>query len=144
MATESAERVGGPNVGDTVDLLADYAPNPIYWSSPVRVDQWYNSSSHQSTISIISSNFIGTMSLEASIKANPGTYDWFNISLDGVNPFLTFPDYFLGAFGGSIRGETSNRAYNFSGRFTWFRVKIDTTITDGIPYGFIDRILVNL
>lgn len=145
----------------SIVILSSVPPIVSYVGDPVRVDTWYTNVQNLNTISIVSSNFKGRLIVEASVKAHPTDNDWFPVLLNG-NPYIDYPRNGLSTSpistpslsfsGGGLGAETSTIAFNFSGRFTWMRARVDRSFI--IPAdaneimiaacGFIDRILLNL
>jgi hypothetical protein len=118
---------------------------PFYISDPIKVDRmWYTSADHLHTIAIATSCFTGRLTIQASLSNDPGEGDWFSVLLNG-QPFIDYPRM-------SFSGETSTIFFNFKGRFTFLRVKIDKTrlLPMNAPeevvakYGAVDRILINI
>jgi len=76
------------------------------------------------TVSISVNNFVGRFYLQASLATNPGPGDWFNLWLEGQNPYAEFPfdiNYPTGEFG----GDTGNYAWTLQGNVTYIRAVVD-------------------
>ena len=80
----------------------------------VRADGWYGSRDGLHTIQINVSNFRGRIGIQASLADNPEEADWFNVNLAGNMEHLIYEC-----------SESSTKAYNFTGNFTWLRATVD-------------------
>lgn len=93
-----------------------------------KVDRFPEFSRAISTLNIYTSNFIGTVTVEASIKLNPSDNDWFVVH-EEVFPEIT-----------SDNIRKRNKAINLVGRFIWMRA----TAEKALPYehGLVDRVTI--
>lgn len=105
----------------------------------VRADGWYGSKDGLHTIQINVSNFRGRIGIQASLAENPDEADWFNLNLSGNAEYLTYEC-----------SESSTKAYNFTGNFTWLRATVDrqnlgyTPTPDQLSaLGNVTRIILN-
>jgi hypothetical protein len=125
-------------------LLRNSDPAVIYVTDPIRVDAWFTNVQKAHTLSITVANLRARVSVEATIKTTPTEADWFPVGLNG-QLFIDYPRNGLG-------NETSTLVFNFSGRFTWMRARVDRSMI--IPFdaqpvmiaacGIVDRILLNI
>lgn len=98
----------------------------VYYSDPAKGDGYYGSSDGLHTVMYtMDTNFIGTVTMQASLASAPVDGDWFDItgatsSYDAMSNLLT----------------TQVDYYNFTGNFVWVRgvVQIDAGIVDSILY----------
>lgn len=125
----------------SISLLDNTADNRSVVGAPIRVDEGYGHAGRVYTIAIHVSNFVGFIHIEASLVGEPTADDWFNVVL----PF-EFPRVDARA----QPGETATVGLTFTGNFAWIRARMHR---DGLPemptgvpnpYGFVDRILVNV
>jgi hypothetical protein len=98
----------------------------VYYSEPVKGDGYYGSSDGLHTVMYtMATNFIGTVTMQASLATHPADSDWFPVedvtsSYDAMsNLQFTQVDY-----------------YNFTGNFVWVRgvVQIDAGSVESILY----------
>lgn len=94
----------------------------------VRVDRFPEPGNAISTIHIMTSNFAGTVRVEATIKLAPQDADWFLVH-EEVFPKLTSTDH-----------TRRNVEVNATGRFISMRATA-TKLTDVLP-GIVDRVTV--
>lgn len=94
----------------------------------VRVDRFPEPPRPVNTLNIYTANYVGVVTIEASIKLNPTDDDWFVIHIETFEPFVS--------------NETKRRvrAANVTGRFLWMRA---TAVKDPVhPLGIVDRVTV--
>ena len=130
---------------NSIFIMRGMEPELMFISPAVRVDEYYGGINAH-TMSIAAYNFIGKLTIQASIKATPTENDWFGVKIgDAVG--INYPRNSI-----FYTPETSTATYNFTGRFIWMRAEIDrtdllppmATPADIARLGIIDRILVNL
>ena len=99
----------------------------IYYSEPAKGDGYYGSSAGLHTVMYtMTTNFIGTVTMQASLATQPGDGDWFPVenvtsSYNAMsNLQFTQTDY-----------------YNFTGNFVWVRGVVQ------IAAGTVESILYN-
>lgn len=120
----------------TLVLLSHPASEVVVTGEEMRVDQRGTPSQFTHTIQIVTSNFVGRVSVEASLMPIPGEEDWFPLDLGG-QPYLECREPKSKSFGFTVQG-----------RFIWVRAKVDRSLwlpvgTQDVAtaFGFIDRIL---
>ena len=104
------------SIYDSTSSVAVVYPNStdttmVYYSEPVKGDGYYGSSDGLHTVMYtMTTNFIGTVTMQASLATQPADSDWFPVegvtsSYDAMsNLQFTQVDY-----------------YNFTGNFVWVR-----------------------
>ena len=74
-----------------------------------------------STIGIYTTNLVGRVWLQGSLKDNPSNkLDWFIIPLTEETPFVEFNNY-----KDDLTVNRDNRFFNINGSFVWLRVILD-------------------
>lgn len=117
-------------------LLSHPASEVVVIGEAMRVDGRQSPNHFVHTLQIVAKNFIGRVSVEASLVPEPEEGDWFALDLDG-QPYL------------ECRESTSKcLGFKVQGRFIWLRAKVDRSLWVPYPvegvneaFGFIDRIL---
>ena len=94
----------------------------------VRVDRFPEVPRALATITILTANFVGTVTVEATIKLEPTGSDWFVIHTETFPTFVTQEE------------KKRNRAVNVAGRFISMRATV--TKDEGHPFGIVDRVTV--
>jgi hypothetical protein len=115
--TTSSSQVVYPNSTNTT---------MVYYSRPVKGDGYYGSSDGLHTVLYtMNTNFIGTVTMQASLATQPTDTDWFPV--EGVSSSYTAM---------SNLQFTQVDYYNFTGNFVWVRgvVQIDAGAVDSILY----------
>lgn len=90
------------------------------------------------TVQIVSNRLVGRVSIQATLKTDPGDDDWFAVLLDG-QPYAEF------------QGELGSRGFSFTGNFVWVRAVLDRSyLLPGLPEttvvgsaGLLDRVLLS-
>jgi len=98
----------------------------IYYSQPAKGDGYYGSSDGLHTVMYtMATNFIGTVTMQATLASQPVDSDWFNV--EGVTSSYNAMSNLL---------FTQVDYYNFTGNFVWVRgvVQIDAGTVDSILY----------
>jgi hypothetical protein len=94
----------------------------------LRVDRFPDFARPVTTINVLTSNFVGTVTVEATIKIDPQESDWFIIHE------TVFPEFRL------TEERKRNTATNVTGRFIHMRATATKAL--GFPLGIVDRITV--
>jgi hypothetical protein len=98
----------------------------VYTSLPVQGDGYYGSSVGLHSVMYTASNqFIGTVTMQASLATSPVESDWFPVDNTTIN-YTTFP----------FRNASTVDYFNFTGNFVWVRgyVAIDAGSVESILY----------
>jgi hypothetical protein len=98
----------------------------VYYSDPVKGDGYYGSSDGLHTVMYtMNLNFIGTVTMQASLASAPVESDWFAVK--GVTSSYNAMSNLL---------TTQVDYYNFTGNFVWVRgvVQIDAGTVDSVLY----------
>lgn len=100
----------------------------LVWSGdiqpPVRVDDWPNPARALKTVMMYTDNFVGVITIQASLYGSPTEDDWFDIHSEVFHP------------AGPREEKTRNRFFNSQDRYVWMRVSINKV------FGRVDRITV--
>lgn len=103
----------------------------VYKSIPAKGDGYFGNSDGLHTVMYTyDSNFVGTITMQASLATNPIENDWFDIV--GTSEELT--ENSPGYNGNSVTAQS--KYFNFTGNFVWVRgvVSIDSGQVDSIYY----------
>ena len=103
----------------------------VYTSEKVKGDGYYGSSDGVHTVMYTyDSNFIGTVTMQATLASDPIESDWFDIVDTTTVLTDTSPSY------NTINVTVSSDYYNFTGNFVWVRgyVAIDSGQVESIFY----------
>ena len=103
----------------------------VYTSERVKGDGYYGSSDGVHTVMYTyDSNFIGTVTMQATLASDPVEADWFDIVDTTTVLTDTSPSY------NTINVTVSSDYYNFTGNFVWVRgyVAIDSGQVESIFY----------
>lgn len=103
----------------------------VYNSIPAKGDGYFGSSDGLHTVMYTyDSNFIGTITMQASLATSPTEADWFNIEGTSEQQTETSSSY----NGNSVVAQSSY--HNFTGNFVWVRgvVVIEAGQVDSIYY----------
>jgi hypothetical protein len=98
----------------------------VYYSDPVKGDGYYGASDGLHTVMYtLDINFIGTVTMQASLASQPTEADWFELS----NVSSSYNDM-------SNLQSTQIDYYNFTGNFVWVRgvVTIEGGTVNSILY----------
>lgn len=98
----------------------------VYLSDKAKGDGYYGSSDGLHTVMYTATmNFVGTMSMQATLASEPVEADWFNIANTAVS-YNVLDD----------RYTTTVDYTNFTGNFVWVRgcIAIDAGSVDSILY----------
>ena len=102
----------------------------------IRGDGYYGFSDGLHTVQISLNNFTGRIYIQGSLASTPGATDWFDIKLDGSNPYVEFTS------------DSSTTAYTFQGNIVFLRAKVDRSYINPAPpigtVGTIENILLNI
>lgn len=91
----------------------------VYKSLKAKGDGYYGSSDGFHTVAYTAaSTFVGTVTMQASLAAEPTDLDWFNIP-NTTSTYTTF----------NVRTTSTVDCYNFTGNYVWVRGHV--SITDG-------------
>jgi|688.fasta_scaffold85987_3 hypothetical protein len=96
----------------------DVSPNGDYLfiSDKLKGDGYYNGSDGFHTVTYtVSSNFVGTLAMQASLATSPVEGDWFNIS----NSTVVHNNI------NGIPATTTTNCVNFTGNFVWVRATVN-------------------
>ncbi len=112
------------------------ASEVVVLGEAVRADQSGSPRQFVHTVQIVASNFIGRVSIEASLMPEPGEGDWFPLDLGG-RPYLE-----------CLTSTSKSFGFLVQGHFIWVRAKVDRSLWVPYPiegvneaFGYIDRIL---
>lgn len=112
-----------------------------YVSSPVKAANYYGLNNSLQTVEVRVTDFIGTVTMQATLASEPLETDWFSVNLttqgysvdttglitkarkNQIQFGLDYPDYGL-----------LTEIYNFEGNYIWIRAKI-TAFTAGTLNG---------
>ena len=103
----------------------------VYTSEKVKGDGYYGSSDGVHTVMYTyDSNFIGSVTMQATLASDPIESDWFDIVDTTTVLTDTSPSY------NTINVTVSSDYYNFTGNFVWVRgyVAIDSGQVESIFY----------
>lgn len=125
------------NMSGKIDYVGDAVKAVAYDS--------HNTSKRLNTISIHTSNFVGRIWIQGSLKTNPDRYnklDWFNIPLTEETPYLEFNN--------AYRGKTirDSRIVNLKGSYVWLRAILDRSSyihiidTPDAPWDYVSSHLI--
>lgn len=114
----------------TNTVVVDY-PNTgtttlIYKSDPVKGDGYFGGSDGFHTVAYTASrSFHGTITMQATLAAEPTENDWFNV----YNTTSTYTTL-------NVRSTSTVDIYNFTGNFVWVRgyIAIDEGTVSVIQY----------
>jgi hypothetical protein len=83
----------------------------VYISDMVKGDGYYGASDGLHTVMYTATpNFVGTVTMQASLAKNPIETDWFNVN-DVATSYSVM----------DIRNTSTVDCYNFTGNFVWIR-----------------------
>lgn len=102
-----------PNCSGKIDFIGE----------PIRAIGSYSHKTNKrtSTIGIYTTNFVGRIWLQGSLKDEPkDKLDWFIIPLTEETPFVEFNNY-----KDDLTVNRDNRFFNINGSFVWLRVILD-------------------
>jgi len=88
-----------------------------FYSDKQKGDGYYGYTDGLHTVAYYLSNFVGEITMQATLSKSPSDNDWFDV------------DNTTNSYDGST-AQTLQEAYNFTGNFVWVRAKI-TNFTDG-------------
>jgi hypothetical protein len=103
----------------------------VYKSIPAKGDGYFGNSDGLHTVMYTyDSNFIGTVTMQASLATAPAEADWFDISDTTVEQTEASPFY------NTANVSQQSQYFNFTGNFVWVRgvVSIDAGQVDSILY----------
>jgi hypothetical protein len=103
----------------------------VYKSIPAKGDGYFGNSDGLHTVMYTyDSNFVGTITMQASLASNPVEADWFNVEGTTEEQTETSPFY------NSIEVTVQSKYCNFTGNFVWVRgvVSIESGQVDSIYY----------
>ena len=106
------------SVGTTSTVAVVY-PNTatstqVYVSEKAKGDGYFgNSDGFHTVMYAASPNFVGTVTMQATLATAPAETDWFNV----VGTTSTYTAL-------NIRSTSTVDAYNFTGNFVWVRGKV--------------------
>lgn len=94
----------------------------------LRVDRFPEIPRSVYTLAIYTADYVGTVTVEATISLNPSPSDWFIVHTEEFTPF-TVPG-----------PRARNTLTNLEGRFISMRAKAQRTL--GYPTGIVNRVTV--
>lgn len=103
----------------------------VYNSIPAKGDGYFGNSDGLHTVMYTyDSNFIGTVTMQASLATAPTETDWFDISDTTIEQTEASPFY------NTSNVSQQSQYFNFTGNFVWVRgvVSIDAGQVDSILY----------
>lgn len=109
----------------------------IFTSTNVKAAGYYGLNNSLQTVEIKVTNFIGTVTLQASLAASPAESDWFSVNLLSNNYTVDTTGLVSRAVKKEISSNistTSNQIYNFEGNYIWLRGRI-SAFTEGTVNG---------
>jgi hypothetical protein len=98
----------------------------VYTSQPVQGDGYYGSSDGLHTVMYTANiNFVGTVTMQASLATSPVESDWFTVT----NTTINYTEM-------NTRTTSTVDYFNFTGNFVWVRgyVAIDAGSVESILY----------
>jgi len=119
VTTGTSVVVNYPNTGTTTI---------VYNSNRVKGDGYFGGSDGLHTVMYTCTpQFVGTVTMQASLASEPIESDWFNVSSTSV----TYRDI-------NIRTTSTVDLYNFTGNFVWVRsrIAIDSGSVSSIRYNY--------
>lgn len=103
----------------------------VYKSIPAKGDGYFGNSDGLHTVMYTyDSNFIGTITMQASLASAPTEADWFDVEGTTVEQDDTSPFY------NTNNVSQQSQYFNFTGNFVWVRgvVSIDSGQVDSVYY----------
>lgn len=101
---------------------------PLVWNDeaqpPVRVDDWPNPARAIKTVMMHTDDFVGRITIQASLHNDPQETDWFDVKVEEFYPALV------------NEPRARNRCLNSRDRYIYMRAKVETI------RGRVDRIMV--
>jgi hypothetical protein len=101
---------------------------PLVWSDevqpPVRVDDWPNPARDLKTVMFHTDDFVGVITIQASLHTDPSEEDWYDVTTEIFVP------------ASMTENKSRNRFFNSRDRAVWMRAKIEKV------RGRVDRIMV--
>jgi hypothetical protein len=99
----------------------------IFTSTDIKAANYYGINNNLQTVEIKLTEFVGTVTLQATLAAEPAEMDWFAVNLQSQ-------DYTVDTTGLSSRvykkqvsynvATTKTEVYNFEGNYVWLRGRI--------------------
>lgn len=99
----------------------------IFTSTAVKAANFYGINNAVQTVAFKVTNFIGTVTLQASLATSPNEDDWFSINLLGQSYSVDTTGLVSQAVKKSISsnlGTSTTEVYNFEGNYLWLRGRI--------------------
>jgi hypothetical protein len=98
-------------------------------SEKFRGDGFYNRADGLHSIQWNLTNFVGTVSVQATLAVSPSENDWFTVQLGQSNEFSVdttgkVSTFYLNSVT-YTNSTTGSFSYNFVGNYVWIRVKIE-------------------
>lgn len=116
----------------TYPLFTSTNETLVYKSIPAKGDGYFGNSDGLHTVMYTyDSNFIGTITMQASLATDPVEADWFDVT--GTTEEQTETSSFYNG----LTVATQSKYYNFTGNFVWVRGVV------AIEAGQVDSILYN-
>lgn len=106
------------SIGNTASVAVVY-PNTatttlVYLSDKAKGDGYFgNSDGFHTVMYAASNNFVGTITMQASLATDPTSTDWFNV----IGTTSTYSST-------NIRSTSTVDSYNFTGNFVWVRGRV--------------------
>jgi hypothetical protein len=102
-----------PNMSGKIDFIGEPVKAVGYNS--------YKTNKRSNTIGIYTTNFIGRIWIQGSLKDNPiNKLDWFVIPLSNNTPYIEFDNY-----KDNLNVNRDNRFININGSYVWLRCILD-------------------
>ncbi len=102
-----------PNMSGKIDFIGNPVKAVAYNS--------HKTNKRSNTIGIYTTNFVGRIWLQGSLKENPeNKLDWFIIPLTKETPYVEFDNY-----KDDITVNRENKFYNINGSYVWLRAILD-------------------
>lgn len=108
-----------------------------FTSSPVKAANYYGINNTIQTVEVRVTDFVGTVTLQATLAVDPVELDWFPIDLRGQEYTVDTTGLVSKAVKKQIAYNTATsktEVYNFEGNYIWLRGKI-SAFTEGTVNG---------
>jgi hypothetical protein len=101
----------------------------IFTSTSVKAANYYGINNALQTVSFKLTNFVGTVTLQASLAVSPTENDWFAVNLLTNRYSIDTTGLVTQSLKTEISsslGTSTNEVYNFEGNYLWLRGRINT------------------
>lgn len=98
-----------------------------FTSFPVKAANYYGINNNLQTVEVKYTNFIGTITVQATLASNPSETDWFSVNLTSEEFSMDTTGLITQAKKTEIAHNveaTDTDLYNFEGNYIWLRAKI--------------------